>query len=135
MTATGDNGPASGIGAARLRPIERAMRKLADDGMAESDIAWRFRRSPGHIRRVLDMSPLRREPSGPGDESASQSISSFASEPKSACQQRSQRAAAADRTSDELARRRQVAAGADREELLTGLGRHRAVESDVVTRR
>jgi DNA-binding NarL/FixJ family response regulator len=46
------------------------MRKLADDGMAESDIAWRFRRSPAHVRRVLDMTRLRRKPSHPVDESA-----------------------------------------------------------------
>jgi len=46
------------------------MRKLADDGMAESDIAWRFRRSPGHVRRVLDLSRIRREPSDPVDETA-----------------------------------------------------------------
>ena len=70
MAATRENGPASRIGAARLRPVEARMRKLADDGMAESDIAWRFRRSPAYIRRVLDMSQLRREPSHPVDEPA-----------------------------------------------------------------
>jgi hypothetical protein len=43
-----------------LRPIERAVRRLADQGMSSSEIAWRFRRSPGHIDRVLRFSRLPR---------------------------------------------------------------------------
>ena len=46
------------------------MRRLADDGMSESDIAWRFRRTPGHIRRVLDMTRLQREPRGSASDTA-----------------------------------------------------------------
>jgi len=71
MADTGEDGPESRVGAALLRPMERAIRKLAADGMSESDIAWRFRRTPGHIRRVLEMSRLQREPHDPRDETAS----------------------------------------------------------------
>jgi hypothetical protein len=71
MADTGEDGPESRVGAALLRPMERAIGKLADDGMSESDIAWRFRRTPGHIRRVLEMSRLQREPHDPRDETAS----------------------------------------------------------------
>lgn len=70
MTETNENESASNDGAVRLRPIERAMRKLADGGMTESDIAWRFRRTPGHVRRVLDMSRLRGKSNDPGPETA-----------------------------------------------------------------
>jgi hypothetical protein len=44
----------------QLRPLERAVRRLADEGMSSSEIAWRFRRSPGHIDRVLRFSRLPR---------------------------------------------------------------------------
>jgi len=71
MAATGEESPESRVDTALLRPMERAIRKLADDGMSESDIAWRFRRTPGHIRRVLEMSRLQREPHDPRDETAS----------------------------------------------------------------
>ena len=67
MATTDENGE---MGAAPLRPVERAMRKLADDGMSDSDIAWRFRRTPGHVRRVLDMSRVRRRPRDRADENA-----------------------------------------------------------------
>lgn len=70
MAATAENGQESRIGEARLRPVERVMRRLADDGMSESDIAWRFRRTPGHIRRVLDMTRLQREPRGSASDTA-----------------------------------------------------------------
>lgn len=43
-----------------LRPFERAVLRLADGGMSTSEIAWRFRRSPGHIDRVLGFSQLPR---------------------------------------------------------------------------
>lgn len=43
-----------------LRPIERAVQRLADEGMTNADIAWRFRRSPGHIERILALSRLPR---------------------------------------------------------------------------
>lgn len=44
-----------------LRPFERTVLRLADTGMSTADIAWRFRRSPGHIDRVLGLSRLPRE--------------------------------------------------------------------------
>lgn len=43
-----------------LRPLERTVLRLADEGMSETEIAWRFRRSPGHIQRVLDLTRLPR---------------------------------------------------------------------------
>ena len=42
----------------RLRPVERRMRRLRADGCSNAEIASRFRRSPEHVRRVLDMSEL-----------------------------------------------------------------------------
>lgn len=38
------------------------MRRLVDGGMSESEVAWRFRRSPGHIQRVLRLSALDTSP-------------------------------------------------------------------------
>lgn len=46
-----------------LRPFERTVLRLADAGMSTAEIAWRFRRSPGHIDRVLDLSRIPRQPS------------------------------------------------------------------------
>lgn len=43
-----------------LRPFERTVLRLADAGMSSTEIAWRFRRSPGHIDRVIDLSRLPR---------------------------------------------------------------------------
>jgi len=37
----------------------------AEAGLTTSEIAWRFRRSPGHIRRVLDLARLPRTGSAP----------------------------------------------------------------------
>lgn len=39
-----------------LRPIERRMRRMSEAGIDEVEIAWRFRRSPRYVRRVLDLS-------------------------------------------------------------------------------
>ena len=44
-----------------LRPFERRVLRLADDGMTSAEIGWRFRRSPGHIDRVLELSRLPRD--------------------------------------------------------------------------
>lgn len=41
-----------------LRPVERAIRRLADTGMSSTDIAWRFRRTPGYVDQVLRLSAL-----------------------------------------------------------------------------
>lgn len=49
----------SDLAATGLRPKARVMLRLADGGMTESEIAWRFRRTPGHVRRVLQLSRLR----------------------------------------------------------------------------
>ena len=45
---------------APMRAIERRVRHLAQQGMSEVEIARRFRRSPGMIRRVIEMSDLPR---------------------------------------------------------------------------
>lgn len=45
-----------------LRPKERVIKRLADSGMSESEIAWRFRRSPGHIQRTLRLIDIPRPP-------------------------------------------------------------------------
>ena len=42
----------------QLRPIERRIRRLVGDGVSETDIAERFRRSPEFVRRVLAFSAL-----------------------------------------------------------------------------
>ncbi|MGI9605960.1 MAG: hypothetical protein ACR2P0_07445 [Acidimicrobiales bacterium] len=47
---------------AHLRPIERTMLNLVRAGKTEADIAWRLRRSPGHVRRTLALARLPRVP-------------------------------------------------------------------------
>ena len=49
---------------AHLRPIERTVLRLTRGGKSEADIAWRLRRSPGHVRRTLALAQLPR-PSRP----------------------------------------------------------------------
>src|SRR5947209_3943330 len=44
----------------RLRPLERRIRRLVATGMPTDEIASRFRRNPGTIERVLEMSEFRR---------------------------------------------------------------------------
>jgi DNA-binding CsgD family transcriptional regulator len=44
----------------KLRPLARTVTKLERDGMPIEEIAWRLRRSPGHIVRVLEWSQLSR---------------------------------------------------------------------------
>jgi hypothetical protein len=46
----------------QLRPIERTIRRLRRAGHSDVDVAWRIRRSPGYVQRVLAMSDLPRTP-------------------------------------------------------------------------
>jgi hypothetical protein len=41
-----------------LRPIERRMMRLADDGVTRAEIGRRFRRSPEYVDRVLELAHL-----------------------------------------------------------------------------
>lgn len=68
MATTGE----SALGLDQLRPIERVMRRLSDNGMSESEIAWRFRRTPGHVRRVLELTRLDRQPGDRTDDESSE---------------------------------------------------------------
>jgi DNA-binding CsgD family transcriptional regulator len=47
---------------AHLRPIERTMLNLVRAGKTKADIAWRLRRSPGHVRRTLALARIPRVP-------------------------------------------------------------------------
>jgi DNA-binding CsgD family transcriptional regulator len=48
-----------------LRPIERRILRLVDDGVAEEEIARRFRRSPDMIRRLIALAEVpRSQPAG-----------------------------------------------------------------------
>ncbi len=55
--ATATTQPESGQ---KLRPLTRIVTKLEGNGMPIGEIAWRLRRSPGHIARVLEWSRLGR---------------------------------------------------------------------------
>lgn len=43
-----------------LRPIERTVRRLRQEGLSSSEVAWRLRRSPGYVERVETMSTIER---------------------------------------------------------------------------
>ena len=49
------------------RPLPRTVLRLHNAGMPISEIAWRLRRSPGHIRRILDWTSLPRPTRDPQD--------------------------------------------------------------------
>jgi uncharacterized protein (DUF433 family) len=42
-----------------LRPLERRILAMRDEGLSHEEIGKRFRRSPGHIRRVEGMAHYR----------------------------------------------------------------------------
>ena len=44
----------------KLRPIERTVQRLQEDGLSNSEVAWRLRRSPGYVRRVEMLSGMER---------------------------------------------------------------------------
>jgi hypothetical protein len=52
-----------------LRPLERRVRVMLNDGVPEAEIASRFRRGPAFIRQVIELSGLPNrvavKPSGP----------------------------------------------------------------------
>lgn len=49
----------------RLRPLERRIRRLVEQGQPHDEIAQRFHRSPEFIERVLELSELHRAPQPP----------------------------------------------------------------------
>lgn len=44
-----------------LRPVERAVLRHLDRGEPSSEIAWRFRRTPGFVARVRELSEIPRQ--------------------------------------------------------------------------
>ena len=45
-----------------LRAKERVIKRLAERGMTEPEIAWRFKSSPRHIQRTLRLTEIPRSP-------------------------------------------------------------------------
>lgn len=49
----------------QLRPIERRVLQLAEEGVSPDEIGRRFRRSPDGVRRVMEMARLPRQGRSP----------------------------------------------------------------------
>jgi hypothetical protein len=50
--------PSMSAGILGVRPVERRMSRLAAQGLDAAEIGARFRRSPAHVERVLDLARL-----------------------------------------------------------------------------
>lgn len=50
-----------------LRPLERRVLRLADEGVDDVEIAWRFRRSPRFVRQVKELAAARMGSPPPGE--------------------------------------------------------------------
>lgn len=46
---------------AALRPIERRILRLTEEGVDDIEIAWRFRRSPRFVRQVVALAGMPRD--------------------------------------------------------------------------
>ncbi|MEQ8839553.1 MAG: hypothetical protein RIB98_01120 [Acidimicrobiales bacterium] len=46
-----------------LRPLERTILKRTRQGMTTDEIAWRLRRSPGAVQRIIDLTKIDRDAS------------------------------------------------------------------------
>lgn len=44
----------------RPRAIERTVQRLQGEGLSDSEVAWRLRRSPGYVRRIQRFSQIER---------------------------------------------------------------------------
>lgn len=58
----------------RLRAKERVIKRLSENGMSTSEIAWRFKSSPGHIHRTLRLIEVPRAPKHDIDRSGASAI-------------------------------------------------------------
>ena len=54
------------MAATGFTPIERRMVRLAEQGLGDEEIARRFRKSPGFVRRVLELARVPRRGDGRG---------------------------------------------------------------------
>ncbi len=55
----------------QLRPIERTVLRLRQDGQSNSEVAWRLRRSPGYVERVEMLSGIERSADASAGDAAS----------------------------------------------------------------